>query len=69
MKNLNFKFIYIKWLFRKKFFTCFVLNKNDKGELWVENQANKTNASKESPAPLLAGVDIYIIKIFDVINI
>ena len=54
---------------RKKFFTCFMLNKNDEGELWGVNQANKTNASNEYPAPLLARVDVCIIKKFDSINI
>ena len=54
---------------RKKFFTCFMLNKNDEGELWGVNTTNKTNASNEYPAPLLARVDVCIIKKFDSINI
>ena len=49
----------------KKFFVCFVLNKNDEGELWGVNQANKTNASSESPVPLLTCVDGFIINKFD----
>ena len=54
---------------QEKILYMFCLNKNDERELWGVIQANKTNASSESPVPLLTCIDVYIIKKFDSINI